>query len=81
MYETVVLKDKYDDHGSLKKTKIYQSICLNFSSFDTIEAAILDWRNLLANFMAKTYFRIWDANIRYLEVSWKSIEHWSFAPR
>ena len=63
MYETIVLKEKYDDYGFSKKMKIYQSIFLNFSSFDTIEAAILDLRNLLTDYMAKTYFRIWDANI------------------
>ena len=47
MHEAVVLKDKYDDNGSSKKMKIDQSNCLNFTSSNTIEVAILDLEELI----------------------------------
>ena len=47
MQGTAVLNDKYDDNGSLKKMKIDQSICLNSTSYDTIEVAILGLEELI----------------------------------
>ncbi|XVF62942.1 hypothetical protein PTKIN_Ptkin09bG0049300 [Pterospermum kingtungense] len=39
--------EKYDERGASKKMKIDQSICLNSTSSDTIEAAILDLEELI----------------------------------
>ena len=47
MHGAVVLKDKYDDNESSKKIKIDQSNCLNSTSSNTIEAAILDLEELI----------------------------------
>ena len=47
MHGTMVLKVNYDDNGFSNEIKIYQNICLNFTYFDTIGDAILNWRNLL----------------------------------
>ena len=47
MHGAVVLKDKYDDNESSKKIKIDQSNCLNFTSSNTIEAAILNLEELI----------------------------------
>ena len=40
------IEDKYDNYGSSKKMKVDQILCLNFISFDTIEATILDLKEL-----------------------------------
>ena len=47
MHGTMVLKVNYDDNGFSNEIKIYQNICLNFTYFDIIGDAILNWRNLL----------------------------------
>ena len=47
MHGVVVLKDKYDDNGSLKKMKIDQTNCLNPTSSNTIEVTILDLEKLI----------------------------------
>ena len=47
MHGTIVLKDKYDDNGSLKEMKTDQSNCLNSTSSNTIKAAMLDLEKLI----------------------------------
>ena len=47
MHGTVVLKEKYDDNGSLKKMRINQGNCLNSTFSNTIEVAILDLEELI----------------------------------
>ncbi|XVF28665.1 hypothetical protein REPUB_Repub15cG0049700 [Reevesia pubescens] len=73
---TAVEKDKYDDSGSSKKMKIDHSICLNSTSSDTIEAAVLDMEELICR--VKWLKRILECGTSSSDTSrssWKFIEH------
>ncbi|XWS13804.1 hypothetical protein CRYUN_Cryun36dG0069900 [Craigia yunnanensis] len=76
MHGIAVLKDKYDDNGSSKKMKIDQSICLNFTSSDTIEAAILDLEELICRVKWLKHILEFGTSLSdTLRSSWKFIEH------
>ena len=46
MHGTVILRDRYNGNGSLKKMKINQSNCLNTTFPNTIKAVILDLKEI-----------------------------------
>ncbi|XVF39888.1 hypothetical protein PTKIN_Ptkin01aG0069200 [Pterospermum kingtungense] len=73
---TAVEMEKCNDNGSSKKMKIDQSICLNSTSSDTIEAAILDLEELICR--VKWLKRILEFGTPVpdtMRSSWKFVEH------
>ncbi|XVE81778.1 hypothetical protein DITRI_Ditri15bG0093300 [Diplodiscus trichospermus] len=73
---SAIQKEKYDESGSSKMMKINQSICLNSTSSDTVEAAILDLEELICR--VKWLKRMLEFGMPLsdsLRPSWRFIEH------
>ncbi|XVF38382.1 hypothetical protein REPUB_Repub20aG0096700 [Reevesia pubescens] len=75
MPETAVQKDKSDYSGSSKKLKVDQSICLNSTSSDTMEAAVLDLEELICRVKWLKHKLEFETPLSDTLKSWKFIEH------
>ncbi|XP_022764343.1 uncharacterized protein LOC111309594 [Durio zibethinus] len=76
-----IQSDKYDDNG-LKKMKIDERICLNSTSSDTIEAAILDLEELICRVKWLKHILEFGTPLSdSMKSSWKFIEHRASRPK